>query len=303
MTTNDDLISKFIRQAKTETKVTPPVSSRKQRILTGVLVSSFIMATHSLIAETINILKYPELPLHFHPFGMIGNILYMLFIAALTGIALGWSKKATTGITTGSIVFFLGLEVRQFLSSAFSFSLLLPELSGILAFPSIIFEIVLLGLLTGLARLAIDLHLEKAYLKFWSWQKTYPVLLLLVIAIGLGYLRQIPVEWGYSLRATDALIKEGLNARDISELPTGLNEKPIRAYFLKYSDEHYKLEVNNLYESLFFVVYPDFKVTFRHNVVIVYFDNGHDIACLISGGQSARCMPIHRKIKYPPFIL
>lgn len=303
MSTNDDLVAKFIKQAKTETKVTPPVSSRRQRTLIGVLVSILVMMTHSLIAETVNILRYPDLPLYFHPFGAMGNIFYMLFIAALVGVVIGWSEKATTGIIAGGIVFFLGIEVRQYLSSTFSFSLLLPGLSGIFAVPSIIFEIVLLALLTGLIRLAVDLQLEKTHLKFWAWQKTFPVLLLLAIAIGLGYLRQMPIEWGYSLRAADALIQEGLKARDISELPRGLNEKPIRAYFLGHSTKYYKLEVNNLYRSLFFVAYPDFEITFRHNVVVIYFDNVHDIACLISGGQSARCIPIHRKIKFPPFIL
>ena len=189
MTINDDLVAKFIRQAKTEIKVTPPVSSRKQRILVGILVSILVMTAHSLIAETVNILKYPDLPLYFHPFGAIGNIFYMLFIAALVGIASGWSERATTGIIAGAIVFFLGVEVRQFLSSAFSFSLLLSGFSGIFAVPSIIFEVVLLALLTGLVRLAIDFQLEKIHLNFWSWQKTFPVLILFAIAIGLGYLR------------------------------------------------------------------------------------------------------------------
>src|SRR5262245_13535552 len=98
MTTNENLVDKFIKQAKTEAKVTPPVSSKRQRILAGMLISFLGMLIYSLIAETINILKYPDLPLYFHPFGAIGNIFYMLLIAALVGIAIGWGEKATTGI-------------------------------------------------------------------------------------------------------------------------------------------------------------------------------------------------------------
>ena len=55
MTTNEDLVGKFVKQAKTETKFTPSISSRKNRVVAGILISITIAFIYSVIAESINI--------------------------------------------------------------------------------------------------------------------------------------------------------------------------------------------------------------------------------------------------------
>ena len=302
MSTNEDLVNKFIKQAKTETKVTPPVSSRNERILVGILISVITAAVYSVIAETINFFHAPDLPLYFHPFGTAGNILYAILLGGLVGITSTWSEKATAGMMVGGFIMFIGVQIRQFLSSAFFISLLIPTSFSFFALFTIAYEIVLLTLLVGLIRLAVDVNLEKPNLKFWHWQKILPILTLLGIAIFAGYLHKIPKEWVYSIRTANNLVQEGLKAKTLSELPEQLSEGHM-GNFLEYANDDYKLEVNNSIQHLFDQADPYLRISFHDNIVIVYFESGQDIACLVNGGESLKCLPIIRRIKFSPIIL
>lgn len=301
MNTNDDLVSKFIKQAKTDNKVTPPAPARKTRIGIGLLISIFIATIYGLIAETINFTQAPGLPLYFHPFGTVGNIIYSIFLGALVGIAIAWSEKATSGMIAGGFVIFIGIEISLFLSSTLYFSSLLTTMLGFFALISIAFEIVVLTLLAGLIRWAIDMQHERSYLKIWHWQRSLPILALIGIAITAGYLHKIPDGWVYSLRTANKLIQEGIKAKTSSDLPKGLNDEYL-GDFLTYASDGYKLEVNNLLQPIFFSVYPGVEISFRDNIVIIYFESGQDIACLISGGRTPKCIRIIRKLKFPPII-
>ncbi|MFN8385075.1 MAG: hypothetical protein U0X92_01470 [Anaerolineales bacterium] len=302
MAENNDLVNKFIRQAKTQTKITPPVTSRKDRIVTGALIGALTIFTYGIVAETINFLEYPGLPLYFHPFGMIGNIIYAFFGGCLVGIACGWGEKTITSITAGAFVLILGLGISQLLSSDLLLIKFILTVYGLFALPLFAFAYILLVLVMGLIRLAIDLQIEKPQTSWWHWQKTWPIIILLAIAISTGYLRKLPIEWTSSLWTVDRLLQKGMMVQALYDLPEQLREENM-GNFLDYASADYKLEVNNSLRVLFYQTDPNLIISFWDNIVIVYFKSGQDIACLANGAEVLKCIPITRKIKLPPLIL
>lgn len=302
MTTNEDLVGKFIKQAKTEAKYTPPVLSRRERVSIGILISVIIALIYSTTAEMINILPNLELPLYFHPFGAVGNIVYITLIAGISGLISAWSEKATTSVITGGLALYAGLGLSRLLSSDLLFADLLPTAFGFLALLFMAFTCILLALIVGLVRLTVDLQLEKPQFSWWHWQKTWPILILLAIAITTGYLHKLPVGWIYSLRRVDTLIQNSLKAQTPIDLPEQFREEQM-GNFLDYADDEYNLEVNNSLQALFYQADPYLSISFRENIVIVYFKSGQDVACLANGGVVLKCLPIIRKIKLPPLIL
>ncbi|MFN8460181.1 MAG: hypothetical protein U0X93_00190 [Anaerolineales bacterium] len=302
MTRDEDLVSKFIKQSKTETKVTPPVTSRKNRILAGVLISIVIAFIYGAIAELINTFSHPELPLYFHPFGSVGNIIYTILIAGISGLISSWSEKALASFTAGGVVLCAGFIISQLLTSSLLFANLVQSPIGLLALPYIGLVAMIFALIMGLVRLAVDLQLEKPQSSWWHWKKTWPILILLTIAITTGYLHKLPIEWIRSLETVDEMLQNGLTAQTAVDLPEPLREEDI-GNFLGYADDDYKLEVNNSLKVSFYIRDPNLPTSFRENVVIVYFKNGQDLACLANGAQVLKCFPIIRKIKLPPLIL
>jgi hypothetical protein len=302
MTTNEDLVGKFIKQAKSEAKYTPPVVSRRERVSAGMLLSIIIALIYSTIAEMINILPNLELPLYFHPFGAVGNILYTMLIAGISGLISAWNEKATTSTITGGVALYAGLGLSQLLSSDLLFADFIPTAFGLLALLFMAFTCILLALFIGLVRLTVDLQLEKPQFSWWQWQKTWPILILLAMAITTGYLHKLPIGWIYSLRTVDRLIQNGLTARTAIDLPEQFREEQM-GNFLEYASNEYKLEVNNSLQALFYQADPYLSISFRENIVVVYFKSGQDVACLANGGVVLKCLPIIRKIKLPPLIL
>ena len=267
MTTNEDLVGKFIKQAKTEAKYTPPVLSRRERVSIGILISVIIALIYSTTAEMINILPNLELPLYFHPFGAVGNIVYITLIAGISGLISAWSEKATTSVITGGLALYAGLGLSRLLSSDLLFADLLPTAFGFLALLFMAFTCILLALIMGLVRLTVDLQLEKPQFSWWHWQKTWPILILLAIAITTGYLHKLPVGWIYSLRRVDTLIQNSLKAQTPIDLPEQFREEQM-GNFLEYADDEYNLEVNNSLQALFYQADPYLSISFRENIVL-----------------------------------
>lgn len=298
MNTHEDLVGKFVKQAKTEIKVTPPISSRKNRILVGLLMGVLSGTSYALIAETINFIQLPGIPLYFHPFGTIGNILYAVFLGGLTGVASAWGQKALSGMEAGGLIIFIGIEIRQLFSLTFPFSMLIFTAFSLFALLVIAFEISVLILFVGLIRWAVDVQLEKPHLKIWNPQRVLPILLLIGIAVFAGYLHKLPSEKSSVIKVIYHLVQRGLKAREYSQLPDSLKGEYV-GDFLAYGTSNYKLENNDFVISIFRNTYPELEIRNSDHVVVVYFESGQDLACLVVTGGGPICILISRQNNFP----
>jgi hypothetical protein len=287
MNTNEDLVGKFVKQAKTEIKVTPPVSSRKNRILVGLLIGVVSGTSYALMAETINFIQLPGIPLYFHPFGTIGNILYAVFLGGLTGVASAWGQKALYGMEAGGLIIFIGID-SMLIFTAFSLFALL----------AIAFEISALILFVGLIRWAVDVQLEKPHLKIWNPQRVLPILLLIGIAVFVGYLHKLPREESLVIKQIYHLVQRGLKAQEYSQLPDSLKGEYV-GDFLAYGSSNYKLENNDFLTSIFHNTYPELEIRNSDRVVVVYFESGQDLACLAITGGGPICILISQQNNFP----
>jgi hypothetical protein len=285
---SDDLVAKFIRNAKTEQKVTPPVVTRKSRLVTGALLGVLISATYGFVAETINFILTPGIPFYFHPFGAIGNILYIVLLGVITGIVCSWPEKALTGAGIGSLTIFIGMEIRQIISIGFPFSILVFTAYGLFALVAIAWVICLSILFVGLLRIAIDIQSEKSHLNFWNWQRVRMVLLILVIAVIAGSFHTLSDSQIFALKTANRLVKQGLQFQNTAQLPSALQDENVED-FVQNASNTYQLEVNDFMSNNFVQLFPGIEIGSEDHVVMIYFGNDWKMACLIRVGKSTKC--------------
>lgn len=274
MNKNEDLVGKFIRQAKIEEKVTPSVASKKDRVHTGLIVGMLTGATYSGIAHAINLIQAPGIPLFFHPFGIMGNIIYTILMGGLAGIAIALNDKAILSISIGSVIIILGTIVYQLFSlkpPLLSFAGAASSTSTLLAVGG---AIGVIAPVTGLMRWVTDVQLEKPHLKFWHSQRLLSILVLACISGFAGYLHKMSGAEVLALETANKLILE--EALCIPEY--------------SYNNDHYQLEVKDILVSDFYFDPLQTQLTGEKYIVVkIYFDKGQTLAYLINLNRTPDC--------------
>jgi hypothetical protein len=215
----DEYIKKISADKKAPTRTT----SATFRRWVGIGAGAAVGLAYGLGAQHVNRIATGA-PLYQPPLGPLGNVLLIMAVAALIGLATAWPAKSMAGIALGALV---GMALLQIRSWALPDTMAIFEQMGLVS--NLVFDLIALPLAFLIALplslvlrwLVVDTcdHRGQAW---FTWRRLrLPVVVLAVVAF-VGTWSSYPRAVRETIRSMDALVKTGLAAQSPNQVPAPL---------------------------------------------------------------------------------
>lgn len=260
-----------------------PVSYRR---IFGLLLGTLLGLTYGLVAQGINRLVLPDVPLYQPPFGPAGNAVVAMLLGAALGGVTAWPAGSLRGTFTAS-----GLAAALIVIVNFAAARVTERGQAGVAVAAIFFMLPLVGLLVpllGVFRWIVNRELDAQRDRATVWRRAAGPLALLIVLGAAGALALYPAEARQELTAMNALVRSGRNATAEADLPPPLQTAEV-AHFLAQAQEPYTLEWTRENLNRFRIPRPGRNFD-NHAVVVARFAGGWRLACLfVSPGELPEC--------------
>lgn len=245
-----------------------------RRIL-GTVFGLIISLSYALVANLINPLFLPDVPLYHPDPGLTVSILLTCLTGALIGLIASWPEEALPGVLLASLV-------GTFVVIIYS----LRSMSGGLEFFSGFFVLLVMTFLpraflflpiAGLIRWVLSIWAQEFQTVSFSVQRLALSLLSLVLIAGLvGAFYLYPRYARQSLTQMDQLIQMGMQIPDEENLPTPLKKV---SGFARGARGAYTLELSDN-PDLLPVQRPIASYSDQEFAIFVRFENGYRFGCV-----------------------
>jgi len=256
------------------------------RRLFGLSFGATLGLTFGAVSQGINRIFLPGVPLYQPPFGLAGNVLVAVIVAAILGAVAAWPGGSVRGTFTAS-----GLAAALIAIVNFAAARVTAGGEAGVAVAAIFFMLPLIGLVTplfGAFRWIINRELAARRDFASPWYRMRGPLALALILGATGALSLYPVEGRLELAALHAILRSGLNASAHDALPPSL-QNPELGDFRAQAQGSYTLEWTRDNLNRFRIPRPGRNFD-DHAVVVAHFANGWRLACLfVSPGELPEC--------------
>ena len=219
----DNAIDDYIKKISADKKATAEVASTTYRRWAGVVAGGGVGLAYGLGAQLVNRLGTGA-PLYQPPLGLAGNVLLLVGIGALIGLATAWPAKSMAGIVAGALAGMALLQLRSWL---------IPDTMAIFAQMGLVSNLVLdLVALPFAFVIALPFSLVLRWLiadacdrrgqALISWRRLRLPVVILAVVVFVGTWSSYPRPIRETMRSMDALIRAGLAAQDPSQVPAPL---------------------------------------------------------------------------------
>lgn len=241
---------------------------------TGILMGVLLGLVYGGVSQFINPLAVPGIQLHQPPAGAVGNMLLSSLMGGVFGALTCFPSSAARGIMLGGFAALAGI-----------FSYMIVRLGGLGLDSALIGSVILSAPMAWLTVPVIAL-LRWATERQVSGRRDgepllvrarMPVALFLIMAF-LASFELLPVEARDNLRRTDALIRQGLRADSVTQLPAPLAGPNMSAFPLGQMAA-YALEWTKYDLDRFMELRPSSNFD-QHAAVIAHFRSGYLLVCL-----------------------
>ena len=256
--------------------VTPAEQAARDhaRKRTGLILGVLLGLAFGVVSQLINAVAMPGIPLHQPPTGTFGNILLIGLMGGVFGALACFPASAAKGVILGGIASLAGI-----------FAYLIVRLGGlglggaligsaVLSAPMAWLTVPVIALLRWAAERLVDTRSGAEPLLVHA---RLPVALFLGMALLAGF-ELLPAQARDTLRRTDALIREGLQARSAAQLPAPLRGRNVTV-FPPAQPARYTLEWTQQDLDRFMELRPSSNFD-EHEAVIAHFKDGYLLVCL-----------------------
>lgn len=246
----------------------------RARRRTGVLMGVFLGLAYGGVSQFINPIAMPGIQLHQPPAGAVGNMLLSSLMGGVFGALTCFPASAARGIMVGGIAALAGI-----------FSYMIIRLGG-LGLDSALIGSVLLSAPMAWLTVPVIAMLRWATERQVSGRRDgepllvrarMPVALFLIMAV-LASFELLPAEARDNLRRTDSLVRQGLQATSVAQLPPPLTGPNMTAFPLGRTAA-YALEWTQHDLDRFMKLRPPSNFD-QHAAVIAHFRSGYLLVCL-----------------------
>ena len=239
----------------------------------GCLLGLTFSFAYALVAQTVNRLALPGIPLYQPPLGPFGNIVLSAVAGAGLGLITTWADSPAWGITLGSVVAAVAIVTNGLLR--INLGAESTVVVGLfLSVPLTWLGVPVVALLRWQAGRQVEARREAAPLPRRLW---LPVVLAIVIALLAGF-ELYGADAQTELRQMHALVEAGLRAGDSDSLPAPLQARSV-AQFPAGQRAGYTLEWTNQDLDRFIELRPATSYD-RHAAVIARFAGSPILVCL-----------------------
>ena len=277
----DSAYDAYIKKISADKKYTPDVASATYRRWVGVFAGAAVGLAYGLSAQLVNRVGTGA-PLYQPPLGPLGNVLLIVLIGALIGLATAWPTKSMAGIVLGALA---GMAVIQLRSWALPDTMAIFEQMGFVS--NLILDLITLPFAFLIALpmslvlrwLVADLCDQRGHSVF-SWRRLRLPVLVLVAVTVLGTWASFPGPVREAVRSMNDLMEAGMTATSPSQVPEplrtgvgrGLLNEGIGTYQLEWVAGVSKLSIGD--SGLATLSQSGSPITIRAR-----FENGYSISC------------------------
>lgn len=250
---------------------------QKKRCLHGLILGGVIALAYGLVSQLINYIVLPGIRYYQPPLGPIGNIPLIIAIGLVVGYASAYPESSVYGWFLGGGVATLIFIGASFFTGSMEQSRLWQKFVGL--FFLIIPIVGLFAPLVAVHRWAVNEQGQYPHSPFYAWGRIRLPLLVVLIAAGLGMFSLHPADQRKELMRMDALVKQGLAARDSAGLPAPLQPKNVDS-FIGNANAYYTLEWNRDSRNLYAIPRPAASPSSQQATLVARFKGGYVLACL-----------------------
>lgn len=250
------------------------MSVRSRRTM-GAVFGGLIALSYSLVAEYINVLALPGVPIYHSPPGRAESVWLGLLLGSVLGLIAAWPEDPAVGIMLSSLAGIVlstifgvivseggaGQAASAFLVLIFTF---LPR--AFLFVP-----------LAGAVRWLVSRWESELRNIDFSVRKLLLSVLAAALLAGLvGVISLYPRDGRRAMRDMQALIQNGLRAASPADMPVELQALD---HFYRLAQGPYALELSNDSDRLP-ITRPEAPYGQDEFAVLVYFENGYRFGCV-----------------------
>ena len=250
------------------------MGERSRRIL-GAVFGAAMGLVYALVAQNINTLTLPGIPLYQPPPGRFTTILVTVVLGAILGLIASWPDDAIPGVMWSALTGILLSSIYYMLISNNDNGQLL-SLAIIFIFTFLPRAVFLLPM-AAITRWAVSIwQTELQTVSFSIKRLALSASAVLLVAGLAGLLSLYPRQGREALRVTQALIQKGQQAVSSEALPVelkpvdGFVQSAVGSYTLRLSDDPDQLPISR----------PAAGYLESEYAVLVRFANGYRFACV-----------------------
>lgn len=246
----------------------------RDRVLTGAVLGAVIGLAYGLVAQLVNRVALPGIPLYQPPAGPVINVLLSTLMGAALGAITSYPASAALGILFGGLVSLAGILIYMLIRlGGLGFGGALIS-SVIFSVPMAWLTIPMLALLRWVAERQVDARRMGEPLLRRIWLPA----VLVGVMIFVAAFELLPSQGQDNLRRTNALIQQGLQATSAAALPEPLRGPHMTA-FPPTQRTGYTLEWTRYDLDRFNELRPPSNFD-QHAAVIARFPGGYYLVCL-----------------------
>jgi hypothetical protein len=251
--------------------------NEKSRRILGTIIGMAMGLAYSLVAQNINGLILPGIPLYEAPPGKFNTILITILIGGLMGLIAAWPDDALPGILLSAVV---GTTATSLLNIYLTEEGSLQITGALIVFVMTFLPRAVLFLpLAALTRWVIgEWSRELKDANFSITRMALSLLLVVVLAGAAGVLSLYARQERQVLEKTYRLIQEGKQASSLEGLPEEL--KPVDG-FIQNSGGAYTLHLSTDPDQLP-ITRPEVAYNETEYAVIVTYENGFRFGCVFT---------------------
>lgn len=258
--------------------------SNKSRRYLAAFLGAGMGLVYALVAQSINPLLLPDIPLYQPPPGRLATILLTALLGGVLGLVAAWPEDAILGVILSAVT---GIVLSS-LYSVYGPGETNPLLSTLLVFVfTFLPRALLFAPLAILVRWLLERWNQELQSVDYSTRKMLiSLVLVIVVALLAGLLSIYPQDGRKALRSMHALVQAGLAAGGTQNLPPelqvvdGFSQQAVGAYTLQLSDN----------VSLLNVPVPETSDEQSEYAILARFDSGYRFGCVYySSASKALC--------------
>lgn len=241
----------------------------------GVLLGAGLGLSYGLVAQLVNRVALPGVPLNQPPLGWLGNIV----LYSLAGAGLGFISTQPASAALGILFGSLAAAMAVFVSTLLRLGSIINAGSAFIT--SIVFSVPIAWLIVPLVALLrwvtdrqVETERDQAPL---LTRLRMPLALVLIMAI-LAAFELLPANARVQLKHTHTLMQAGLQASTANNLPAPLRG-PLVTRFPPNAGQDYTLEWTTYDLDRFIELRPSSNYD-QHAAVIARFAGGYSLVCL-----------------------
>jgi hypothetical protein len=253
------------------------------RRIVGVILGACLGATYGLLSQFINRIILPDISFYQPPAGPVGNILIWASIGAFLGLASAWPRESIQGALLGAAAAVCVLIILTLLTGEKDSATLAGKIIGVafLGLPMLGFFVPLVAAQRWAINGVVEAHIDRAP---WLVAARRPLLLGTIIFV-IGVLSLAPGHARVMLTRTNDLLIDGLQAKEVSDLPPALQTARVGS-FLDHAEPPYTLQWDKKNINRFAIPRPLSDQPNEESVVIARFKNGWTLVCLYTSSEA-----------------